>query len=118
MATDTTALAGAIRAMKEAVAETNATGYHMADYMAAKNKECTAGRALLAALDGVPEKMAALESVAKIALPTLGAVESERYPVWNRNSTYADGTNTGAHLQELANALAAPAALDGGTDDH
>ena len=77
MAGDTTALAEAILAMREAAAATdavyrteppagldfNAARESLAVLIAVEEREQDAGRALLAALSGVPERLAALEVV-------------------------------------------------------
>ena len=70
MATDITALADAIRSVQEAVAATEdmRRTYDDDEFLAAWYKsEALAGRALLAALEGVPERLAALEAVAVAA---------------------------------------------------
>ena len=65
MATDTTALAVAIRAMRAAVLITEIARVGATDrgITTAMIWEEDAGRALLAALEGVPERLAALEVV-------------------------------------------------------
>jgi len=74
MATDTTALATAIAAMRAAVAAGDVANEPRQLSQAALNEvratvfaEADAGRALLAALEGVPERLAALEAVAVAA---------------------------------------------------
>lgn len=92
MATDATALAGAIRAMREAVAGTNAAITAGKSFQAARINEIEAGRALLAALDGVPETIRAYELIVEcldgemrqlvrqtlLATKTLEELEEER----------------------------------------
>jgi len=78
MATDTTALATAIAAMRAAVAAGDVANEPRQLSQAALNEvratvfaEADAGRALLAALSGVPERLAALEVAATAATDLL-----------------------------------------------
>jgi len=113
MAGDTTALAEAILAMREAAAATdavyrteppagldfNAARESLAVLIAVEEREQDAGRALLVALDGVPERIAALETLYAHA--------------WNFNGMHDDFT---AALDALAALDASRKGAGCGTD--
>ena len=108
MATDTTALAEAIAAMRATVTAADAaimydkvpsTIHAEARIFGAFRNEIEAGRALLAALDGVPERIAALETLYAHA--------------WNFNGMHDDFT---AALDALAALDASRKGAGCGTD--
>ena len=77
MATDTTALAEASAAMRAAVVAADALGHDNGSYTALRlmRDERIRGRALLAALDGIPERIAALEAQADHFRRTLASLQ-------------------------------------------
>jgi len=118
MAIDTTGLAGAVRAMREAVAQTKDESVRCAEsgkmsktYKTAEFQEYLAGRALLTALDGIPERVAALEELAARAL-----VFSESFRYLSDNYTHCNCPRFDEDAQDsFEGALVALAAL-GETD--
>ena len=96
MATDTTALATAIAAMRAAVAAGDVANEPRQLSQAALNEvratvfaEADAGRALLAALSGVPERLAALEDLAEVVADLRYARTSVRDGWINLNDALA-----------------------------
>ena len=126
MAGDTTALAEAILAMREAAAATdavyrteppagldfNAARESLAVLIAVEEREQDAGRALLAALEGVPERLALLEDLAEVACwlaDSCGTTQERRDDSYATVDTYSPQAKT-----MLDAALDALDALDGG----
>ena len=111
MAGDTTALAEAILAMREAAAATdavyrteppagldfNAARESLAVLIAVEEREQDAGRALLVALDGVPERLALLEDLAEVACwlaDSCGTTQERRDDSYATVDTYSPQAKT------------------------
>ena len=117
MATDTTALAEAIQAMRDAVAHGDVvdeahrrcpTSASEGRLLQAAGHELVAGRALLAALSGVPERLAALEELAARAL-----VFSRSFRYLSDNYTHCNCPRFDEDAQDSVDeALVALAALE------
>ena len=113
MAIDITGLAGAIAVMRATVADTDSREgiASPAVLFAADMRERRAGRALLTALDGIPERVAALEELAARAL-----VFSESFRYLSDNYTHCNCPRFDEDAQDsFEGALVALAAL-GETD--
>ena len=121
MAGDTTALAEAIAAMRATVTAADAaimydkvpsTIHAEARIFGAFRNEIEAGRALLAALEGVPERLALLEDLAEVACwlaDSCGTTQERRDDSYATVDTYSPQAKT-----MLDAALDALDALDGG----
>ena len=126
MATDTTTLAEAIAAMRDAVAASelaHGDGWYATAKarskldagvaaVAAGGREESAGRALLAALEGVPARIALLEDLAEVACwlaDSCGTTQERRDDSYATVDTYSPQAKT-----MLDAALDALDALDGG----